>query len=133
MKRQPSVVSCSFISPRANADSALPSTNGARVMLSTPPASQTSPSPAWMAWAARVDRLQAGAAEPVHRLPGDRRRQPGQQQRHARDVAIILARLVGAAHDHVFDNLSRNARALDRLANTSAPRSSGRMSLRTPA
>ncbi len=62
-----------------------------------------------------VDRLQARAAEPVHRLPGDRRWQPGQQQRHAGDVAIILARLVRAAHHHIFDGLGRDARAPDSL------------------
>ena len=30
-------------------------------------------------------------------------RQPGQQRRHARDVAVVLAGLVGAAVDHVVE------------------------------
>src|SRR5437667_7696378 len=48
MKRQPSVVSCRCI-VRLNAASLFPSTNGARVMLSTPPATKVSPVPVWIA------------------------------------------------------------------------------------
>ena len=49
------------------------------------------------------DRIEAGAAEPVQRHAARRLRQPGEQPRHARDVAIVLARLVGAAVDHILD------------------------------
>ena len=38
----------------------------------------------------------------TRRRPG-RCRQPGEQQRHARDVAVVLAGLVGAAEDDVVD------------------------------
>ena len=65
--------------------------------------------------AAPVDRLEAGAAEPVDRLPRDRDRQPGQQQRHARDIAVVLTSLIRAAQNHILDDIWRNARALDRL------------------
>ena len=44
--------------------------------------------------------------EPHSRLtvePGHLLGQAGQQQRHARDVAVVLAGLVGAAEDHVVD------------------------------
>ena len=111
MKRQPSVVSCNFISPRAKAASGLPSTKGARVMLSTPPATMTSPSPRRIALAAV---LIACRPEPQSRLtvcPATVDRQPGQQQRHARDVAVVLTGLVGAAQNHILDGLWRDARA----------------------
>ena len=58
-------------------------------------------------------RLQPGAAQPVHRLPGHLDRQAGEQQRHARDVAVVLARLVGAAEDHVVDRGRIDSGALD--------------------
>src|SRR5579864_2464868 len=51
-KRQPIVVSWSTCAPRGKACVAFPTTNGARVMLSTPPARYTSPSPQAMACAA---------------------------------------------------------------------------------
>ena len=50
-----------------------------------------------------ADRIHAGAAEPVHRRPRQAGGQPGQQCRHASDIAIILARLIGAAIDEVVD------------------------------
>ena len=72
-------------------------------MLSTPPATKRSPSPARIAWAAAHHRLQSGAAEPVHRLTRHLDRQAGQQRRHAGDVPVVFARLVGAAEDDVID------------------------------
>ncbi len=48
-------------------------------------------------------RLQPRAAETVDRLPGDADGKPGEQGGHAADVAIVLAGLVGGAHDHVVD------------------------------
>ena len=49
-KRQPSVVSYTVWLPRANGFSLLANTNGARVIDSTPPATNRSPSPAAIAW-----------------------------------------------------------------------------------
>ena len=72
-------------------------------MLSTPPATNTSPSPTAIACAAA---LTACSPEPHSRLtvwPGDLDGQSGQQQRHAGHVAVVLAGLVGAAEDHVVD------------------------------
>src|SRR5208283_4336658 len=46
---------------------------------------------------------EARSAEPVHRRTRNPLRQAGKQQRHARDVAIVLAGLVRAAQDDVVD------------------------------
>ena len=54
MNRQPSVVSWRCVAPRSQAASAFPSTNGARVIDSTPPARNTSPSPTAIAFAAAL-------------------------------------------------------------------------------
>ena len=78
-------------------------------MDSTPPAIISSASPALMARAAAIT---ASMPEPHSRLivvPGIEPRQAGQQQRHARDVAVVLAGLVGAAEDHVVDRLPIDA------------------------
>jgi hypothetical protein len=75
MKRQPIVVS-KISAARENASPALPVTNGARGV---------------------THRIEAGGAQPVHGDAGDPVRQPGQQQRHACDIAVVLAGLVGAA------------------------------------
>src|SRR6185369_3346848 len=53
-KRQPSVVSYIVRSPRGKARSGLPVTSGARLIDSTPPATNRSPSPARTAWHAAV-------------------------------------------------------------------------------
>jgi hypothetical protein len=50
-----------------------------------------------------ADRVHAGAAQPVDRRARDLGGQPGEQGRHARDVSVVLARLVRAAVDHVLD------------------------------
>ena len=63
----------------------------------------TSPSPTAIAWAARVDRLEPGAAQPVDGLTADLDREVRQQQRHPGDVAVVLAGLVRAAEDDVLD------------------------------
>ena len=55
------------------------------------------------------DGVHAGAAQPVDRRSANADRQPGQQQRHAGDVAIVFARLVGAAKDDVVDRLPVDA------------------------
>src|SRR6516164_9473601 len=89
MKRQPMVVS-KISALREKASSALPCTNGARVIDSTPPAMAKSISPA----------RTARAAVPTASSPEAHSRfsvTPGEQQCHARDVAVVLASLVGAA------------------------------------
>ncbi len=47
--------------------------------------------------------IHPGTAQPVDGRAGHRRRQAGEQQRHPRDIAVVLARLVGAAIDHIVD------------------------------
>ena len=94
----------------------------------------TSPSPAPIAWAAEFDRLQPGAAQPVDGLAGDLDREPGEQRGHARDVAVVLARLVGAAEDDVLDRARRRCRSARRpRAIATAARSSGRTVGQRPA
>ncbi|KAF1051747.1 MAG: hypothetical protein GAK41_01241 [Burkholderia gladioli] len=50
-----------------------------------------------------ADRVHAGTAQAVDRRIGHAFRQAREQRRHARDVAVVLAGLVGAAEDHVVD------------------------------
>ena len=80
-------------------------TNGARLMLSTPPATMTSPSPQVTACAAIDDRVEAAAAIALQHRAGDLDRQSGEQPGMARDAAAVLARLVGAADDDILDLL----------------------------
>ena len=80
-----------------------------------------------------VDRLQAGGAEAVDGGAGDALREPGQQRRHPRHVAVVLAGLVGGAEVDVDDPLGVDAAALDaRRAIVWAARSSGRTPERAP-
>src|SRR5262249_2951793 len=51
----------------------------------------------------RAHGVEAGSAQAVHGGSRNRLRKPGQQQRHARHVAVVLARLIHAAVDHVVD------------------------------
>ena len=84
VKRQPSVVSYSVCVAAREGAAGLAITNGARVIDSTPPAMNTSPSPAVIAL--RRAALTACRPEPHSRLtvsPGDLDRQAGQQHRHA--------------------------------------------------
>ena len=64
-KRQPRLVSKTFGAVRANASSLLPKTNGARVMLSTPPAITHSLSPVHTR---RTASLTASRPEPHRRF-----------------------------------------------------------------
>ena len=61
--------------------------------------------------------LKSGATEAVHRLSRHFHREPREQRRHARDVAVVFSRLVGAAEDHVLDPIGRHARAVNDSAN----------------
>ena len=102
-KRQPIVVSYTVRSPRANAFSSLPITSGARLIDSTPPATASSISPARIAWQAHTTAESPEAHSRLTVMPGISWGRPGEQQRHARDVAVVLARLVGAAEVHLLD------------------------------
>lgn len=53
----------------------------------------------------RGDGVEAGSAEPVHRAARHRDRQPRQQSRHAGDIAVVLAGLIGAAEHDIVDHL----------------------------
>ena len=66
-------------------------------MLSTPPAIIRSASPRADRAGGMPDGIEPGAAQPVHSRAARPVGQAGQQPRHARDVAVVLARLVGAA------------------------------------
>ena len=66
------------------------------------------------------DRGEAGRAEPVDRHACHRLRQPGEQRRHPRDVAVVLAGLVRAAEVDVLDLApARRRRARPRLRSRS--------------
>ena len=62
------------------------------------------------------DRRQPGRAQPVDRHAGDRLGQPREQHRHARDVAVVLAGLVGGAEVNVLDLSGVDAGTAHRLA-----------------
>jgi len=53
------------------------------------------------------------AGLPVHRLTGDFDRQPGQEQCHSCDIAIVFTRLVRAAENDVVDRRGSKVMALD--------------------
>ncbi len=101
MNRQPSVVSSSF-RPRAKAASALAMTYGARDMLSTPPAMTSAISPLPIARAACTT---ASRLDPHNRLTVDPGTswEPGEQQRHATDVAVVFTGLIGTPVNHIVD------------------------------
>ena len=96
------MVVSSIFALREKADSALPMTKGARLMLS-PPAIMSAISPALMARAA-YRWHHAGTAQAVQRgarhLDGQAREQAG----HACHVAVVFAGLVGTAVIDVFDS-----------------------------
>ena len=64
--------------------------------------------------ARRRDRGEPGCAQPIQGHARDRLRQSREQRAHARDVAVVLPRLVGAAEVHVLDLGRVDAGALDR-------------------
>ena len=125
--RQPMVVSWISVD-RENADAALGMTNGARLMLSTPPASTRSASPERTA---RDAMAIASRLDPQSRFtvpPGAATGRSGQQRRHPGDVAVVLAGLVGAAEQHVVQLRPSRPTAAARPGprSTWAARSSGR-------
>ena len=79
--------------------------------------------------------IAASSDEPQSRLTvvaGHARRQPGEQHRHARDVAVVLAGAVGVAEEHVVDRARGRAPARARRARARRARR-GRRAARRPA
>ena len=75
----------------------------------------------------------ASSPEPHRRFtvtPGTSTGRPASSARHARDVAVVLAGLVGAAVDHVVDRLPSRRPALRSMS--AAIGSAARSSVRTP-
>ena len=58
--------------------------------------------------------LEARRAQPIHRRPRDARGKPREKRRHARDIAVVLARLVRRAEVDLVDRRGVDARARDR-------------------
>ena len=108
--RQPSVVSCSVRSPRSNGFVGFGGDQRrARHRLDAAGHEQVA--------VARDDRVagahhgaQSRGAEAVHRHAADAVGQTGEQRGEPRDVAVVLARLVGAAEPHVLDVARRRRR-----------------------
>ena len=59
------------------------------------------------------DRGEAGCAEAVHRHAGDGLGETREQRSHSRNVAVVLARLVGGAEPDILDRVGGNAGACD--------------------
>jgi len=62
-----------------------------------------------------IDCRESGGAQAVEGDASDFDRKACQQQGHARNVAIVLAGLVGAAEVHLLDDLGRDAGATQHL------------------
>ena len=111
--RQPSVVSSIVRAPRSHAPSALSITYGARVIDSTPPATNTSPSPAPIAWAALFTAWRPDPHSRFTVCPATSTGSPASRSGHPGDVAVVLARAVRAAEDDVLDQGRIDPRPLD--------------------
>ena len=88
-------------------------TSGARLMDSTPPATTISASPGDDACEAETTADRPDAQSRFSGDARDRVREAGQQGRHARDVAVVLSRLVGTPEVDVVDRRRVDARSLD--------------------
>ncbi len=66
------------------------------------------------------NRRKPRRAETVHRHARDRLRQSREQSTHARDVAVVLARLVRTAEPHLLDLRLRDTRPVDHGADHEA-------------
>ena len=82
---------------RAKGAALFEKTYGARLMLSTPPAITTSASPDRDHARSARHGIEPGAAQAVEGGARHVDGQPCEQRAHAGDVAIVFARLVGAA------------------------------------
>ena len=67
------------------------------------------------------DRREPGRAETVHGDAGDRVGKPGEEDGHARDIPVVLARLIRAADERVLDLVGRHAGALHRALRCARP------------
>jgi hypothetical protein len=85
----------------------LPITKGARVIDSAPPAIASSISPALIPRAAAGDGFHPRGAQAVDGRPRNGLGQARKQERHAREIAVVLAGLVGAAEKDLVDCLSK--------------------------
>ena len=74
----------------------------------------------------RGDRFHARGAQAVDGRAGNGLRQAREQERHAREVAVVLARLVGAAEKDLVDFVAEAGMTAHELADGSAARSSAR-------
>jgi hypothetical protein len=90
-------------------------------MLSTPPATKMSPSPAMMRCAAMAMVCRPLEQKRLTVMPGTVTGQPGAQRDLARDVGAGGAFGVGAAHQHVLDLGRVDAGALDGACCTAWP------------
>ena len=88
---------------RAKASGALPITNGARVIEFDAAGNGEFDLAGADRAACGADRIEAGRAKTIERLAGNQFRNAGEQERHARDVAVVLAGLVGATEKHLID------------------------------
>ena len=91
--------------PKGKPRSALGTAHGARDMLSTPPAMYDLALAGFDGAHRGVDRRQARGTQTVESDRGHLHREARQQQRHAGDVAVVFAGLVGAAQVHLFNDL----------------------------
>src|SRR5437868_2654553 len=62
------------------------------------------------------DRLQAAAAQPIHRRPTRFDRQPGHQTNSSRNIEPLLALLLRIAQDHIFNRSRIDAASLNERA-----------------
>ena len=101
-KRQP--IEVSYDAPGfANARLGFSVTHGARVIDSTPPATTRSASPAAIICRAVATAVSPEAHSRLTVKPGTESGKPGEQHGHPRDVAVVLAGLVGGAQHHLVD------------------------------
>ena len=96
-------------------------TSGARLIDSTPPATNRSPSPAAIAWHAETTAESPDAQSRLTVTPATDSGSPASSARHARDVAVVLAGLVRAAEVDVLD-LAAGRRPRARRPPRSRPR-----------
>ena len=102
---------------RPKAESVLGITNGARDMLSTPPGDHHLAVIGLDHPRGDVDGVEAGGTQTIDRRAGHRIGKSREQHGHARDIAVVFARLIGRAEVYVVDELRINACPFDELAN----------------
>ncbi len=131
-KRQPSVVSNTFGGVREKASSDLPNANGARVMLSTPPATTTSASPVQTR---RTASATASRPEPHSRLtvmPGTSKGSPAMSPAMRPTLRLSSPAWLVAPKTTWSTFSARAGVRVSSAASTCAARSSGRTVARPP-